>query len=188
MAKKMECQTSIPFRLLVISHFQTYGPLILTPLRTIAEGNIVSDHHLTVVQLDLLDLQGFYLDRPERQSTQSALIHGNGNTEDHLLLIEDPYEQPDNAARAVSMSQLPSISEAFEKIYHSFVSSNQDRNSLIYGLVGRRVSSQLISSHGNPLFFSRGATDFRLLSHATPPSQNQFCNRPHEIHQLEDVC
>ncbi|RZC72673.1 hypothetical protein C5167_048156 [Papaver somniferum] len=104
--------------------------------------------------------------------------YNDPRTKDHPLLIEDTYEQPDNAARAVSMSLLPSISEAFKKTHHSLVSSNQDRNSLIYGLVRRRVSSQLISSHGNPLFFNRGATDFPSLSHATPPSQDQFYNRP----------
>ncbi|KAI3934482.1 hypothetical protein MKW92_003970 [Papaver armeniacum] len=87
-------------------------------------------------------------------------------TKDHPLLIEYPYEQQDNAARAVPMSQLPSISDAFEK------------NSLVYGLVGGRVSSQLISSHSNPLFFNRGAIDFSPLSYATPSFQNQFYNRP----------
>ncbi|KAI3872932.1 hypothetical protein MKW92_027103, partial [Papaver armeniacum] len=91
--------------------------------------------------------------------------------------IEDPFEQPDNAARAVSMNQLPRISEAFESTHRSLVSSNQDRNSVIYGLVGRRVSSQLISSHTTPRFINRGATDFRSLPRATPPSQNEFYNR-----------
>ncbi|KAI3888222.1 hypothetical protein MKX03_029013 [Papaver bracteatum] len=98
-------------------------------------------------------------------------------TKDYPLLIEDPFEQPDNAARAVSMTQLPRISEAFERTHRSLVSSNQDRDSVIYGLVGRRVSSQLIASHTTPRFINRGATDFPSLPRATPPSQNQLYNR-----------
>ncbi|KAI3936266.1 hypothetical protein MKW92_029594 [Papaver armeniacum] len=102
-------------------------------------------------------------------------------TKDHPLLIEDPYEQPDNAARAVSMSQLPSISDAFEKshtipLFHPI--KIEILWSMDYGLVGGRVSSQLISSHSNPLFFNRGAIDFSPLSYATPSFQNQFYNRP----------
>ncbi|XP_026418992.1 protein HESO1-like [Papaver somniferum] len=96
-------------------------------------------------------------------------------TKDYPLLIEDPFEQPDNAARAVSMNQLPRISEAFERTHRSLVSSNQDRNSVIYGLVGRRVSSQLIPSHSTPRFINRGATDFPSLPRA--PSPNEFYNR-----------
>ncbi|XP_026444317.1 protein HESO1-like [Papaver somniferum] len=98
-------------------------------------------------------------------------------TKDYPLLIEDPFEQPDNAARAVSMNQLPRISEAFERTHPSLVSSNQDRNSVICGLVGRRVSPQLIPSHSTPRFIKRGATDFPSLPRATPPSQNEFYNR-----------
>ncbi|KAI3992263.1 hypothetical protein MKX01_029984 [Papaver californicum] len=108
-------------------------------------------------------------------------------TKDYPLLIEDPFEQPDNAARAVSMNQLSRISEAFERTHRSLVSSNQDRNSLIYGLMGRRVSSQLISSHSNPMFFNRGATDFPPLSRATPQSQNQFYNRTYQTNPPPSV-
>ncbi|MCL7051727.1 hypothetical protein MKW94_003472, partial [Papaver nudicaule] len=80
-------------------------------------------------------------------------------TNDHPLLTEDPFEQPDNAARAVSMNQLPRISEVFERTHRSLVSSNPDRNSLICGLVGRRVSSQLIPFHSNPMYFDMGVAD-----------------------------
>ncbi|KAI3954571.1 hypothetical protein MKW98_019702 [Papaver atlanticum] len=108
-------------------------------------------------------------------------------TKDYPLLIEDPFEQPDNAARAVSMNQLPRISEAFEKTHRSLVSSYQNRNSVIYALVGRRVSSQLIPSHSTPTFINRGATDFPSPPRATPPSQNQFYSRTNGTYSAPSV-
>ncbi|KAI3893580.1 hypothetical protein MKW92_052250 [Papaver armeniacum] len=88
-------------------------------------------------------------------------------TKDYPLLIEDPFEQPDNAASAVSVNQLPRISEAFERTHRSLVSSSQDK----------KFCDLWSGCTSTPRFINRGATDFPSLPHPTPPSQNQLYNK-----------
>ncbi|KAJ8443174.1 hypothetical protein Cgig2_005725 [Carnegiea gigantea] len=55
-------------------------------------------------------------------------------------LIEDPFEQPENTARAVNSNQLTRIAEAFTNTYLRLTARNQTRNSLIPSLVRPELS------------------------------------------------
>ncbi|XP_065012212.1 protein HESO1 isoform X2 [Musa acuminata AAA Group] len=61
------------------------------------------------------------------------------------MLIEDPFERPENAARTVGPSELRVVSNAFTDTYNKLSSSSMlaNRNSLISSLSRPRVSSQL---------------------------------------------
>ncbi|CAL9123632.1 unnamed protein product [Musa textilis] len=61
------------------------------------------------------------------------------------MLIEDPFERPENAARTVGPSELRVVSNAFTDAYNKLSSSSVlvNRNSLISCLTRSRVSSQL---------------------------------------------
>ncbi|URE08654.1 Zinc finger, CCHC domain containing [Musa troglodytarum] len=61
------------------------------------------------------------------------------------MLIEDPFERPENAARTVGPSELRVVSNAFTDAYNKLSSSSvlANRNSLISCLTRSRVSSQL---------------------------------------------
>lgn len=61
------------------------------------------------------------------------------------IFIEDPFEQPDNAARAVSLNKLGIISHAFMDTYRKLSSHPMvlDRNSLIASLTRPQIRSQL---------------------------------------------
>ncbi|OVA15576.1 PAP/25A-associated [Macleaya cordata] len=103
-------------------------------------------------------------------------------TKTYPLLVEDPFERPENAARAVSMRQLIKISEAFERTYFKLVSS-RDRNLLISSLVRPHISSELNTGtpHGNPISLHGGSGRYPpLLSRAVPPVQNQVRNMRYE--------
>ncbi|XP_057523725.1 protein HESO1 [Amaranthus tricolor] len=58
----------------------------------------------------------------------------------YAIFIEDPFDQPQNTARAVNSSQLTRISEAFSNTYHRIIAPNQTRNTLIPFLVRREIS------------------------------------------------
>ncbi|KAF5453589.1 hypothetical protein F2P56_028486 [Juglans regia] len=58
----------------------------------------------------------------------------------YAILIEDPFEQPANSARAISMSKLTRISEAFRMTHWRLISANQNEGSLIPTLVRPEVS------------------------------------------------
>ncbi|MCL7030428.1 hypothetical protein MKW94_015915, partial [Papaver nudicaule] len=61
------------------------------------------------------------------------------------ILIEDPIDRPENAARAVQyMSHLAKISEACEGTYQKLLSASCDRTSLISSLVNREISSKIL--------------------------------------------
>ncbi|KMT18390.1 hypothetical protein BVRB_2g025420 [Beta vulgaris subsp. vulgaris] len=58
----------------------------------------------------------------------------------YAIFIEDPFEQPENTARAVTTNQLARISEVFTNTYHRIVAPNQTRNTLIPALVRYEIS------------------------------------------------
>ncbi|XVE99609.1 hypothetical protein REPUB_Repub03eG0215000 [Reevesia pubescens] len=58
----------------------------------------------------------------------------------YAIFIEDPFEQPENAARAVSQKQLIKISEAFETTRRMLISANLTKNTLLRTLVGPQTS------------------------------------------------
>lgn len=61
----------------------------------------------------------------------------------YALFIEDPFEQPENSARAVSMSNLTKISEAFQTTRHRLITANQNQVSLLAALVQQEVSQYI---------------------------------------------
>ncbi|KAJ4971136.1 hypothetical protein NE237_004235 [Protea cynaroides] len=97
------------------------------------------------------------------------------------LLIEDPFEQPDNAARAVTMTKLIKISDAFEETHHRLISANNDKSSLIASLVRPQIRSKLTgkTSKENPRL--QGRHDLGPHSPRTTavpsPTHNQFQQR-----------
>ncbi|KAK2441973.1 polynucleotide adenylyltransferase [Trifolium repens] len=56
------------------------------------------------------------------------------------ILVEDPFEQPENSARSVSSGQLKKIAEAFLKTYSLLTSQNQNQSSLLTQLAPPYVS------------------------------------------------
>ncbi|KAL5733169.1 hypothetical protein ACOSQ2_032861 [Xanthoceras sorbifolium] len=56
----------------------------------------------------------------------------------HAIFIEDPFEQPENSARAVSAKQLERISAAFA-MTHRMLSTNQNKYSLLTVLTRRQM-------------------------------------------------
>ncbi|XP_074287301.1 uncharacterized protein LOC141612427 [Silene latifolia] len=58
----------------------------------------------------------------------------------YTIFIEDPFEQPENTARAVAQSRLKRIAEAFQTTYQLLISPNLTRNSLIPSLVHHQLS------------------------------------------------
>ncbi|KAL5717265.1 hypothetical protein ACHQM5_010303 [Ranunculus cassubicifolius] len=105
------------------------------------------------------------------------------------LIIEDPFEQPDNAARAVGKNQLIMISEAFRGT-NQRLSSNQIQDSLVTTLVRPHIRSQL-----NPKFQGASPGGFSGYIATTnhhqdmpPPSRNinqqrqQHLSSPNPVH------
>ncbi|XP_077238925.1 nucleotidyltransferase family protein isoform X2 [Tasmannia lanceolata] len=88
----------------------------------------------------------------------------------HHILIEDPFEQPDNAARAVALTQLTRISRAFGETHQMLSSPSvlSDRNSLTVALVRPHISSELGSR--NPQGYSNAhGRVFRHRSQVSTP-------------------
>ncbi|GMH19067.1 hypothetical protein Nepgr_020908 [Nepenthes gracilis] len=62
----------------------------------------------------------------------------------YAVFIEDPFEQPENTARAVSKGQLTRISEVFKTTFHGLITPNLNRNSLISTLLRPQISQSLL--------------------------------------------
>lgn len=70
----------------------------------------------------------------------------------YRLVIEDPFERPDNAARAVNLEGLISISQEFTETYRELSSQHvlSDRNALLTNLVRPSIRSHLkVETHTN---------------------------------------
>ncbi|KAK4579256.1 hypothetical protein RGQ29_029080 [Quercus rubra] len=61
----------------------------------------------------------------------------------YAIFIEDPFEQPENSARTVSMGNLTRVSEAFERSCRTLSSADQNRGSLLATLVPPQVSQYI---------------------------------------------
>lgn len=57
----------------------------------------------------------------------------------YAILIEDPFAQPENAARAVSSRQLTRISKVFKETHRRLVSPNQNLSSLVSTLARPQI-------------------------------------------------
>uniref|UniRef100_A0A2N9F2R0 Uncharacterized protein n=1 Tax=Fagus sylvatica TaxID=28930 RepID=A0A2N9F2R0_FAGSY len=60
----------------------------------------------------------------------------------YAIFVEDPFEQPENSARTVSMGNLTRVSEAFN-MSRRLISANQNQGSLLATLVGPQVSQYI---------------------------------------------
>lgn len=121
---------------------------------------------------------------------QWELLTSNGKwmTKRYSLIIEDPFERPDNAARAVGKNQLIMISEAFQETYNK-LSGNQNQSSVITNsLVRPQTRSKLSArSRGNPNPHIR---DFRNHSHTSNRDhsfQRQYQSMALESHPSRSI-
>ncbi|EEF38140.1 zinc finger protein, putative [Ricinus communis] len=106
----------------------------------------------------------------------------------YALFIEDPFEQPENAARAVSAGNLVKIAEAFQTTYHKLVLANQNRTSLLGTLVRPEILNCIA---GTPvrnlsytsLHYQSTHPQISKSMYSSPQVQHQFQNMRQEKHQ-----
>ncbi|KAF8397421.1 hypothetical protein HHK36_016337 [Tetracentron sinense] len=185
--------------LLVIFHFQTCEPAILPPLQEIYAGNISDD--LTVCTMQTFsvrvnverDIQATCAGNITRfRSNRLRRVNRSSLSElfaSFFKKIEDPFEQSQNAARAVGTSQLIMISNALEGSHNRLRLANQDRNSLIASLVRPQIRSQL-GVWRPPSYLGGVQLGSRTHASAVPsPIQQQFqITRPSPIqHRFQNV-
>ncbi|KAH7548143.1 hypothetical protein JRO89_XS14G0073100 [Xanthoceras sorbifolium] len=131
---------SYSLSLLVIFHFQTCVPAILPPLKDIYPGNLVDDlkgvranAERSIAEACAANIARFRSGkRLINRSSLSKLFVS------FVAKIEDPFEQPENSARAVSAKQLERISAAFA-MTHRMLSTNQNKYSLLTVLTRRQM-------------------------------------------------
>ncbi|XP_050250560.1 uncharacterized protein LOC126697563 isoform X3 [Quercus robur] len=87
------------------------------------------------------------------------------------ILIEDPFEQPENSAKAVRISALTRISEAFEISRRRLSSADQNQDSLLVTLVRSQVSQEIRARLSNPVSYGGG-----YQSHLTHPHVHRNVN------------
>ncbi|KAF3959928.1 hypothetical protein CMV_015306 [Castanea mollissima] len=138
--------TSYSLTLLVIFHFQTCEPAIFPPLKDIYAGNVADDlqglrTERNIAEACAANIRRFSQDkfRPVNHSSLSEIFIS------FLAKIEDPFEWTENSARAVSMSGLTRISEAFEM--SRVISADQNLDSLLATLVRPQVSPEIKARH-----------------------------------------
>ncbi|KAK9683341.1 hypothetical protein RND81_10G133600 [Saponaria officinalis] len=97
----------------------------------------------------------------------------------HPIIIEDPFEQPENSARAVSQSQLARIAHAFNNTYNLLIDPYQNRNTLIPSLVRPEISrffpgAAFVIPRANFWPYPWSNQNAPHGSHSSSPSQPQF--------------
>ncbi|KAJ4824390.1 hypothetical protein Tsubulata_026334 [Turnera subulata] len=100
----------------------------------------------------------------------------------YALFIEDPFEQPENTARAVSAGNLIRMNEAIQTTYRMLVSANRNPSSLLPALVGPQVSRYISGSPINHPSLTVGnhiATHPQMSKSVYLPPQAQ-----HHIHNV----
>ncbi|XP_065872244.1 protein HESO1 [Euphorbia lathyris] len=105
----------------------------------------------------------------------------------YAIFIEDPFEQPENTARAVRAANLDRISEAFQMTYHSLIMANQIRSSLIGVLVRPQIFSFIAAGVpvGNPGYGPPHYQSIQQIGwpmHSPPQVQRQIHNSRQERH------
>ncbi|KAB2010956.1 hypothetical protein ES319_D10G281000v1 [Gossypium barbadense] len=91
----------------------------------------------------------------------------------YAIFIEDPFEQPENSARAVGQKQLVKIAEVFETTRCILISANITRNTLLPTLVGPQTSRFLIKKH--PTVYPN--SNYRYYRN-TPPQAHRVVQSP----------
>ncbi|KAE7996727.1 hypothetical protein FH972_001425 [Carpinus fangiana] len=87
----------------------------------------------------------------------------------YALFIEDPFEQQENSARAVSMSNLTKISEAFQMTRRRLISANQNQVALLAALVRPQVSQYIPRALARTPTDNGGHYQHRYQHHPTRP-------------------
>lgn len=122
-------------------------------------------------------------------SGQWELLTSNDRwmTKNYHLIIEDPFERPDNAARAVGRNQLMTISEAFRGTYNR-LSGNQFQSSLITNSLVRPQTRLKLNAtiQGNHNHMRGGGGSFRHQYQSTPLNSHIFpqYSQPGPIHNM----
>ncbi|KAL9251998.1 HESO1-like protein [Drosera capensis] len=147
---------SYSLSLLIIFHFQTCDPAILPPLQELYPGNMADD--LTGVRAEVTSQleeifvnnigQFKYYRKPNHSSLTELFIT-------FLEKIEDPFEQPENTARAVTSGQLTRITEVFKTTLARLMNPNANRPSIISTLVRAEISSFLLGTNNLSSPFER---------------------------------
>ncbi|CAI0443304.1 unnamed protein product [Linum tenue] len=118
---------SYSLSLLVLFHFQTCEPAIFPPLQAIYPTNLVDDltgvretAEKTIADLFHANIRRFIADRsrPVNRSSLSELFVS------FLAKVEDPFEQPANTARTVSVRNLDRIQEVIQRTQLTILSPN----------------------------------------------------------------
>ncbi|GJM92583.1 hypothetical protein PR202_ga09064 [Eleusine coracana subsp. coracana] len=133
--------------LLVLFHFQTCEPAILPPLKEIYDGNVAEDiagmafrdeKHVDEV---CVTNKARFLRQNMGQRNQSSVSQLLAS---FFHKIEDSFERPDNAARAVGAEELLLIGRAFKYVSSRFTAGAlADRNELVSLLCTPTVQSIL---------------------------------------------
>ncbi|KAE8683097.1 S-adenosyl-L-methionine-dependent methyltransferases superfamily protein isoform 1 [Hibiscus syriacus] len=85
----------------------------------------------------------------------------------YAIFVEDPFEQPENSARAVSQRQLIKIAEVFQMTRHMLISANLTRSTLLPILVGPQISRFFVN-HSASYSSSNGSHYLNPYPHPHP--------------------
>ncbi|KAI8031661.1 Protein HESO1 [Camellia lanceoleosa] len=99
----------------------------------------------------------------------------------YALFVEDPFEQPVNTARTVSIRHLTRISEAFQGTHYALTSRNQNQSSLIPTLVRPHVSQSIWRTPNNPSGYNASYSRPRPQMHRAVHSPSQV------LHQFQNM-
>ncbi|KAK9186553.1 hypothetical protein WN944_017941 [Citrus x changshan-huyou] len=97
----------------------------------------------------------------------------------HPLFIEDPFEQPENSARAVSEKNLAKISNAFEMTHFRLTSTNQTRYALLSSLARPFILQFFGESPVRYANYNNGHRRARPQSHKSVNSPLQAQHQSH---------
>ncbi|KAM7262832.1 hypothetical protein ACFE04_000515 [Oxalis oulophora] len=61
--------------------------------------------------------------------------------------IEDPFEQPENTARGLSVRHMKHIAEAFKSTHYCIISRSRNKTAILDALVGPQVSQSILMPH-----------------------------------------
>ncbi|XWS07720.1 hypothetical protein CRYUN_Cryun41cG0014400 [Craigia yunnanensis] len=109
----------------------------------------------------------------------------------YAIFIEDPFEQPENAARAVSQKQLTKISEAFETTRRMLISANLTQSALLPTLVGPQTSRFLVkhsvshSSYSGGQYLNTYTQMHRAVHSPLQMQQHQYRNTRPSTSQMQ---
>ncbi|KAA8534175.1 hypothetical protein F0562_031632 [Nyssa sinensis] len=106
----------------------------------------------------------------------------------YALFVEDPFEQPQNAARTVSNRQLVRIANAFQISHGILRSANQNQSSLIATLARPQISQFIArTSLRSPSYYGRGDLSTRPQVQGSPQMQRSTHSPSQVQHQFQNM-